>query len=45
MYIKSTSFDKIRRQLKGDEKLTTFVWTIPGDTHNTLMPDSAGSRF
>lgn len=24
---------------------TTFVWTIPGDTHITLMPDSAGNRL
>jgi len=25
--------------------LTTLVWTIPGDTHNTLIPASAGSRL
>lgn len=25
--------------------LTTFVWTMPGETQTTLMPDSAGKRF
>jgi len=27
------------------KRLTTLVWTIPGDTQTTLMPDSAGSRL
>lgn len=35
----------IDKRLKSYKRLTTFVWTIPGDTHITLMPASAGSRL